>query len=44
MVIFVIQSYYLRTSRQARLLDIEAKGPLYIHFIETTHASQASGA
>lgn len=26
---------YLRTSRQIRLLDIEAKAPLYTHFLET---------
>ncbi|PWY72279.1 putative multidrug resistance-associated protein [Aspergillus heteromorphus CBS 117.55] len=32
---FIIQSYYLRTSRQVRLLDIEAKSPLYSHFTET---------
>ncbi|PWY93092.1 multidrug resistance-associated protein [Aspergillus sclerotioniger CBS 115572] len=31
----LIQSYYLRTSRQVRLLDIEAKSPLYTHFTET---------
>ncbi|KAL4908813.1 hypothetical protein BDW74DRAFT_187329 [Aspergillus multicolor] len=34
-VLFFIQSYYLRTSRQVRLLDIEAKAPLYTHFLET---------
>lgn len=33
--IFFLQLYYLRTSRQVRLLDIEAKSPLYTHFIET---------
>ncbi|KAI9745550.1 MAG: hypothetical protein M1818_001084 [Claussenomyces sp. TS43310] len=33
--LFLIQSYYLRTSRQVRLLDIEAKAPLYTHFLET---------
>ncbi|KAI8304258.1 ABC transporter atnG [Colletotrichum sp. SAR11_59] len=27
--------YYLRTSRQVRLLDIEAKAPMYTHFLET---------
>lgn len=32
---FFIQSYYLRTSRQMRLLDIEAKAPLYTIFTET---------
>ncbi|OJJ47369.1 hypothetical protein ASPZODRAFT_64884 [Penicilliopsis zonata CBS 506.65] len=31
----VIQRVYLRTSRQVRLLDIEAKAPLYAHFVET---------
>jgi ATP-binding cassette, subfamily C (CFTR/MRP), member 1 len=33
--VFFIQRYYLYTSRQVRLLDIEAKSPLYTHFIET---------
>ena len=31
----VLQKYYLRTSRQMRLLDLEAKSPLYSHFIES---------
>lgn len=31
----MIQKYYLRTSRQVRLLDLEAKSPLYSHFIES---------
>ena len=31
----VIQFYYLKTSRQLRLLDIEAKAPLYSQFLET---------
>lgn len=35
LVLFLLQSYYLRTSRQIRLLDIEAKAPLYAHFLET---------
>ena len=30
----VLQKYYLRTSRQVRLLDLEAKAPLYTHFTE----------
>lgn len=30
-----IQKFYLRTSRQVRLLDLEAKSPLYTHFIES---------
>lgn len=34
--LFFVQRYYLRTSRQVRLLDIEAKAPLYKLFIETT--------
>lgn len=32
---FFLQRYYLRTSRQVRLIDIEAKAPLYKHFVET---------
>lgn len=34
--IFFIQRFYLRTSRQVRLLDIETKAPLFLHFLETT--------
>lgn len=34
-LIWVIQKYYLRTSRQLRLLDIEAKAPLFSQFLET---------
>lgn len=33
--LYFVQSFYLRTSRQVRLLDIEAKAPLFKHFIET---------
>ncbi|KAJ6007677.1 hypothetical protein N7540_011653 [Penicillium herquei] len=33
--IVILQRYYLRTSRQMRLLDIEAKAPLYSHFAES---------
>lgn len=33
--LFVVQRYYLRTSRQVRLMDIEAKAPIYKLFIET---------
>lgn len=33
--LFLIQRYYLRTSRQVRLLEIEAKAPLYTHFLDT---------
>ena len=34
-VLYLIQKFYLRTSRQMRLLDLEAKSPLYAHFLET---------
>lgn len=34
-LLFLIQMFYLRTSRQLRLLDIEAKAPLFSQFIET---------
>ncbi|KAK2608934.1 hypothetical protein QQS21_002510 [Conoideocrella luteorostrata] len=34
-LLFLIQMFYLHTSRQLRLLDIETKAPLFSHFIET---------
>lgn len=34
-VLFAVQRYYLRTSRQLRLMDIEAKAPIYKLFLET---------
>lgn len=34
-VIVAIQMFYLRTSRQLRILDIEAKAPLFSQFLET---------
>ncbi|KAF5000296.1 hypothetical protein FDECE_11257 [Fusarium decemcellulare] len=34
-VLYFVQMFYLRTSRQIRLLDLEAKSPLYTHFIDT---------
>lgn len=34
-VLRFLQLYYLRTSRQLRLLDIEAKAPLFSKFLET---------
>lgn len=34
-VIYLIQKFYLRTSRQLRQLDLETKSPLYTHFTET---------
>ncbi|KAI0894640.1 ABC multidrug transporter [Annulohypoxylon nitens] len=35
-LLYVIQKFYLRTSRQLRLLDLEAKSPLYTHFLDTS--------
>lgn len=32
--VYMTQKFYLRTSRQMRHLDIEAKAPLYTHFLE----------
>ena len=34
-MVWILQKYYLRTSRQMRFLDLEAKSPLYTHFTET---------
>ena len=34
-ILYLIQKFYLRTSRQLRHLDLEAKSPLYTHFTET---------
>ncbi|OAR01628.1 hypothetical protein LLEC1_03283 [Akanthomyces lecanii] len=34
--LFMLQKFYLRTSRQLRFMDLEAKSPLYTHFTETT--------
>jgi ATP-binding cassette, subfamily C (CFTR/MRP), member 1 len=36
LAVYVVQFVYLRTSRQLRFLDLEAKSPLYTHFLETT--------
>lgn len=33
-ILFFIQKFYLRTSRQLRLLDLETKAPLYSRFLE----------
>lgn len=33
--LYAVQKYYLRTSRQLRFLDLEAKSPLYSQFLET---------
>ncbi|KAH6972083.1 ABC transporter [Ilyonectria sp. MPI-CAGE-AT-0026] len=35
LVLYILQRFYLRTSRQLRLLDLEAKSPLYAHFLDT---------
>lgn len=34
-VFYYIQKYYLRTSRQLRFMDLEAKSPFYTQFIES---------
>ncbi|ATZ58539.1 hypothetical protein BCIN_16g02970 [Botrytis cinerea B05.10] len=34
-ILYFIQKFYLRTSRQLRILELEAKSPLYTHFLET---------
>lgn len=35
LVVYGIQHFYLRTSRQLRHVDIEAKEPLFSHFLDT---------
>ncbi|EED13629.1 ATP-binding cassette transporter, putative [Talaromyces stipitatus ATCC 10500] len=35
--VFILQHFYLRTSRQLRLLDLETKSPLYSHFLESVN-------
>jgi ATP-binding cassette, subfamily C (CFTR/MRP), member 1 len=37
--LYMIQKFYLRTSRQIRLLDLEAKTPVFQHFTETLEGS-----
>lgn len=34
-LLYGVQKFYLRTSRQLRLLDLEMKSPLFTHFSET---------
>ncbi|GJC90927.1 ABC transporter FUM19 [Colletotrichum liriopes] len=34
-ILYFVQVFYLRTSRQLRLMDLEAKTPLYTHFLDT---------
>lgn len=36
LIVYIVQKFYLRTSRQVRLLDIEAKAPVYQLFLETS--------
>ncbi|KAL4935954.1 hypothetical protein BDV06DRAFT_205947 [Aspergillus oleicola] len=38
-LLYITQKFYLRTSRQMRLLDIEAKAPLYTHFLELVNGA-----
>ncbi|KAJ5554453.1 hypothetical protein N7513_004412 [Penicillium frequentans] len=38
-ILYGVQRFYLRTSRQLRLLDLEAKSPLYTHFLDTVKGS-----
>lgn len=35
MVIYILQRVYLQTSRQLRILDLEARSPVYSNFLET---------
>lgn len=35
LAMYLLQRFYLRTSRQVRLMDLEAKAPLYSNFLET---------
>lgn len=35
LMLYFLQKFYLRTSRQMRFLDLEAKAPLYTHLTET---------
>ncbi|CEJ91550.1 hypothetical protein VHEMI07252 [[Torrubiella] hemipterigena] len=34
-ILWFVQDFYLRTSRQLRLLDLEAKSPLYANYLST---------
>ncbi|KAH8696125.1 ABC multidrug transporter [Talaromyces proteolyticus] len=34
-VLYILQKFYLRTSQQMRLLEIEGRAPLHSHFLET---------
>lgn len=35
LLVYIIQKIYLQTSRQLRFMDLEAKAPVYSHFLET---------
>ncbi|KAF7868875.1 uncharacterized protein EAF02_009611 [Botrytis sinoallii] len=35
LLVYLLQKYYLRTSRQIRLMDLSSKAPLHTHFLET---------
>lgn len=35
LILYILQKFYLRTSRQIRYLDLEAKSPLFSSFLET---------
>ncbi|KAK1752219.1 ABC multidrug transporter [Echria macrotheca] len=37
--LYLLQKFYLRTSRQVRFLDLETKSPLYTHFTETMNGA-----
>lgn len=38
-LVYIIQHIYLRTSRQVRLIDIEAKAPVYLQFLESKNGA-----
>ena len=40
LAVFVVGRFYLQTSRQMRLLDLESKSPLYKNFSETMEGMQ----
>ncbi|KAK8045365.1 ABC multidrug transporter [Apiospora rasikravindrae] len=41
LLLYFVQRFYLRTSRQMRFLDLEAKSPLYTHFRDTSHGIES---
>ncbi|KAH0123887.1 hypothetical protein KCU67_g17790, partial [Aureobasidium melanogenum] len=43
-LLYFVQKFYLRTARQLRLLDLEAKSPLYTHFLDTAKGISSSRA